>query len=94
MPPPDNRVTPHSGVTRLLAGHSFGGLYVLTFAAKHPADVAGLVVVNSTVVDLGAYVPLQRSRKPSQLPRQTRAPPLGAEMLPDARKTRQPRPLR
>jgi pimeloyl-ACP methyl ester carboxylesterase len=32
----------------VLAGHSFGGLYVLTFAARYPGEVAGLVLVDST----------------------------------------------
>ena len=32
----------------VLAGHSFGGLYVLTFAARYPTEVAGLVLVDST----------------------------------------------
>ena len=32
----------------VLAGHSFGGLYVRTFAAKYPDEVAGLVLVDST----------------------------------------------
>ncbi|WP_329000202.1 alpha/beta hydrolase [Kribbella sp. NBC_00709] len=32
----------------VLAGHSFGGLYVRTFAARYPNDVAGLVLVDST----------------------------------------------
>jgi pimeloyl-ACP methyl ester carboxylesterase len=32
----------------VLAGHSFGGLYVLTFAARYPDDVAGLVLIDST----------------------------------------------
>jgi pimeloyl-ACP methyl ester carboxylesterase len=32
----------------VLAGHSFGGLYALTFAAHFPEDVAGLVLVDST----------------------------------------------
>ncbi|MBG6225244.1 pimeloyl-ACP methyl ester carboxylesterase [Arthrobacter sp. CAN_A2] len=32
----------------VLAGHSFGGLYALTFTAMYPADVAGLVLVDST----------------------------------------------
>lgn len=32
----------------VLAGHSFGGLYALTFAALYPDDVAGLVLVDST----------------------------------------------
>src|SRR4051812_15456432 len=32
----------------VLAGHSFGGLYVLTYAAHYPDDVAGMVLVDST----------------------------------------------
>jgi pimeloyl-ACP methyl ester carboxylesterase len=32
----------------VLAGHSFGGLYVLTFAARYPAEVAGMVLIDST----------------------------------------------
>jgi pimeloyl-ACP methyl ester carboxylesterase len=32
----------------VLAGHSFGGLYVLTFAARYPGEVAGLVLIDST----------------------------------------------
>jgi pimeloyl-ACP methyl ester carboxylesterase len=32
----------------VLAGHSFGGLYALTFAAHYPEEVAGLVLVDST----------------------------------------------
>jgi pimeloyl-ACP methyl ester carboxylesterase len=32
----------------VLAGHSFGGLYVLAYAAHYPADVAGMVLIDST----------------------------------------------
>jgi pimeloyl-ACP methyl ester carboxylesterase len=32
----------------VLTGHSFGGLYVLTFAARYPGEVAGMVLVDST----------------------------------------------
>ena len=32
----------------VMAGHSFGGLYTLTFAAGHPDDVAGMVLIDST----------------------------------------------
>ena len=32
----------------VLAGHSFGGLYVLTFAARYPDEIAGMVLVDST----------------------------------------------
>src|SRR5512132_2666503 len=34
----------------VLAGHSFGGLYVLTFAARYPDEVAGMVLVDSTAL--------------------------------------------
>jgi pimeloyl-ACP methyl ester carboxylesterase len=32
----------------VLAGHSFGGLYVLAYAARYPDEVAGLVLIDST----------------------------------------------
>lgn len=32
----------------VLAGHSFGGLYVLAFAHRYPDEVAGMVLVDST----------------------------------------------
>ncbi len=32
----------------VLAGHSFGGLYVRTYAATYPEEVAGLVLIDST----------------------------------------------
>ena len=32
----------------VLAGHSFGGLYVMSFAAQYPQEVAGMVLVDST----------------------------------------------
>jgi pimeloyl-ACP methyl ester carboxylesterase len=32
----------------VLAGHSFGGLLALTFAAEYPQDVAGVVLLDST----------------------------------------------
>jgi pimeloyl-ACP methyl ester carboxylesterase len=32
----------------VLAGHSFGGLYVLTYAARYPEQVAGMVLVDTT----------------------------------------------
>jgi pimeloyl-ACP methyl ester carboxylesterase len=35
----------------VLAGHSFGGLYVLAFAARYPDQVAGLVLIDSTPPD-------------------------------------------
>ncbi len=54
----------------VLAGHSFGGLYVLTYAARYPDEVAGLVVVDTTAprsaptvapsTDPNRYDPLER----------------------------------
>ena len=41
----------------VLAGHSFGGLYVLTFAATYPNQVAGLVLVDSTAPRPGVAPP-------------------------------------
>jgi pimeloyl-ACP methyl ester carboxylesterase len=35
----------------VLAGHSFGGLYVRAYAAKYPEEVAGLVLVDSTAAN-------------------------------------------
>jgi pimeloyl-ACP methyl ester carboxylesterase len=32
----------------VLVGHSLGGLYVLTFAARYPAQVAGMVLLDAT----------------------------------------------
>jgi pimeloyl-ACP methyl ester carboxylesterase len=32
----------------VLAGHSFGGLYTLAYAAQYPTDVAGMVLIDST----------------------------------------------
>jgi pimeloyl-ACP methyl ester carboxylesterase len=32
----------------VLAGHSFGGLYALIFAARYPEEVAGMVLIDST----------------------------------------------
>ena len=38
----------------VLAGHSFGGLYVQTFAALYPTEVAGMVLIDSTRRDAEA----------------------------------------
>jgi pimeloyl-ACP methyl ester carboxylesterase len=32
----------------VLAGHSFGGLYVLSYAARYPGEVAGMVLIDCT----------------------------------------------
>ena len=37
----------------MLAGHSFGGLYVMTYAADHPDEVAGMVLIDSTAPQPG-----------------------------------------
>jgi len=41
----------------VLAGHSFGGLYVQTFAANYPNQVAGLVLLDSTAPKPGPPLP-------------------------------------
>jgi pimeloyl-ACP methyl ester carboxylesterase len=41
----------------VLAGHSFGGLYVRTFAARYPDEVAGMVLVDSTAAASSAAKP-------------------------------------
>jgi pimeloyl-ACP methyl ester carboxylesterase len=38
----------HAPGPYVLAGHSFGGLYILTFAANYPDQVAGMVLLDST----------------------------------------------
>ncbi len=37
----------------VMAGHSFGGLYVLAFAARYPDEVAGMVLVDSARAGIG-----------------------------------------
>ena len=41
----------------VVAGHSFGGLYTLTFAARYPDRVAGLVLLDSTAPRPGPAPP-------------------------------------
>lgn len=41
----------------VLAGHSFGGLYVRTYAARYPDEVAGLVLVDSTAANTNPVSP-------------------------------------
>jgi pimeloyl-ACP methyl ester carboxylesterase len=41
----------------VLAGHSFGGLYMMSFAAQYPEDVAGMVLVDSTAPASGEVSP-------------------------------------
>ena len=48
----------------VLAGHSFGGLYVMAYAAHFPADVAGMVLIDSTAPTTagpGAVAPAVRN---------------------------------
>jgi pimeloyl-ACP methyl ester carboxylesterase len=45
----------------VLAGHSFGGLYVQSFAAQFPDDVAGLVLLDSTAPKPGPALPILTS---------------------------------
>jgi pimeloyl-ACP methyl ester carboxylesterase len=41
----------------VLAGHSFGGFYVLSFAAQFPDEVAGMVLLDSTAPKPGPALP-------------------------------------
>jgi pimeloyl-ACP methyl ester carboxylesterase len=41
----------------VLAGHSFGGLYILSFAAQFPDQVAGMVLLDSTAPKTGPAQP-------------------------------------
>jgi pimeloyl-ACP methyl ester carboxylesterase len=41
----------------VLAGHSFGGLYVRTYASMYPEEVAGLVLVDSTAAHSAPVLP-------------------------------------
>ena len=53
----------------VLAGHSFGGLYVRIFAAHYPDEVAGLILIDSTASEEPA-----KSVIPAPPPTATRAP--------------------
>ena len=41
----------------VLAGHSFGGLYVMRYAAEYPDDVAGMVLIDSTAPNTNPVPP-------------------------------------
>lgn len=45
----------------VLAGHSFGGYYVLAFAARYPDEVAGMALVDSTAPAAAATPPASSS---------------------------------
>lgn len=42
----------------VLAGHSFGGLYVLAYAARYPEEVAGMVLIDTTAPASSAVPPV------------------------------------
>lgn len=46
----------------VLVGHSFGGLVLRAFAARHPEEVAGLVFVDSTFPEEWLDMPAERRR--------------------------------
>jgi pimeloyl-ACP methyl ester carboxylesterase len=52
----------------VLAGHSFGGWYVLTFAATYPDQVAGMVLIDSTAPASAATPPTQPTKPGSYDP--------------------------
>jgi pimeloyl-ACP methyl ester carboxylesterase len=41
----------------VLAGHSFGGLYVMRYAAQYPDEVAGMVLIDSTAPNTNPVPP-------------------------------------
>ena len=41
----------------VLAGHSFGGLYVMRYAAEYPDDVAGMMLIDSTAPNTNPVPP-------------------------------------
>ena len=53
----------------VLAGHSFGGLYVQIFAAQFPDEVAGLVLLDSTAPQPGPAQPTQHRYLQCRRPR-------------------------
>jgi pimeloyl-ACP methyl ester carboxylesterase len=52
----------------VLVGHSFGGLYVRTYAADYPGEVAGMVLVDATHPDLWKRLPPELSKPPDKQP--------------------------
>ena len=52
----------------VLVGHSFGGLYVRTYAAAYPGEVAGMVLVDATHPDLWKRLPHELSTPPDKQP--------------------------
>jgi pimeloyl-ACP methyl ester carboxylesterase len=51
----------------VLVGHSFGGLYMQTYAARYPDEVAGVALVDSSQPDQFSYHPVTPdSYKPQQ----------------------------
>jgi pimeloyl-ACP methyl ester carboxylesterase len=44
----------------VLVGHSFGGLYMQTYAARYPNEVAGMALVDSSQPDQFSYQPVTR----------------------------------
>ncbi len=58
----------------VLAGHSFGGLYVRIFAARYPDEVAGMVLIDSTEAATPAQSP---ASTPASTPEAGSYDPLG-----------------
>jgi len=44
----------------VLVGHSFGGMYMQTYAARYPDEVAGVALVDSSQPDQFSYQPVTR----------------------------------
>jgi pimeloyl-ACP methyl ester carboxylesterase len=65
----------------VLAGHSFGGLVARLFAATHPDEVVGLVLIDAAHEDY--YAAMRETLTPEQLAEYTRAVEQGPAVLAD-----------
>ena len=87
-----------AGVTGpyVLAGHSSGGTYAMTYAARYPDQVAGMVLLDSSSPnqpDLGEHVrPRVRGDASRRRPRTDRGPPRVRRAWPRPARTSRPRP--
>lgn len=80
----------------VLVGHSDGGLHVRLFAAKYPAEVAGVVLVDASHEDQGARLPGAREADEGLMREarwSARTAPLGWNRLRGEEKGRYPEPL-
>jgi pimeloyl-ACP methyl ester carboxylesterase len=66
----------------VLVGHSFGGLYMQTYAARYPDEVAGMALVDSSQPDQFSFQPVTRdSYEPQKIAVSSLAARLGLVRL-------------